>query len=284
MNDNNVPFVSSVFHPTDFSPSSQNAFAHALAVALVRQTELTLLNVGSDGAPSSQEWTQFPGVRETLERWGLLKKGSPRSAVFESLGMKVRKVKARGSNAASSILDYLDRNPVDLIVLSTEGREGLPRWIRPSLAERVARKSRSMTLFVPSGSRGLVSLEHGEIFLRRILIPVDHSPDPYRAMVYASRASVLAAGNPVEITLLHINNGAGIPALNSPSSANCSWQTLERQGDVVEEILRLIEEKNVDLIAMTTRGREGVLDALRGSVTEQVLRRAPRPLLAVPAS
>jgi nucleotide-binding universal stress UspA family protein len=33
---------------------------------------------------------------------------------------------------------------------------------------------------------------------------------------------------------------------------------------------------------MPTRGREGILDALRGSVTEQVLRRAECPLLAVP--
>jgi nucleotide-binding universal stress UspA family protein len=34
---------------------------------------------------------------------------------------------------------------------------------------------------------------------------------------------------------------------------------------------------------MPTAGREGVFDALRGSTTERVLRRAPCPLLAVPA-
>jgi nucleotide-binding universal stress UspA family protein len=33
---------------------------------------------------------------------------------------------------------------------------------------------------------------------------------------------------------------------------------------------------------MATQGHHGVLDALRGSVTERVLRRAPCPLLAVP--
>ncbi len=34
---------------------------------------------------------------------------------------------------------------------------------------------------------------------------------------------------------------------------------------------------------MPTRGRDGVFDALRGSVTERVLRNAHCPVLAVPA-
>ena len=33
---------------------------------------------------------------------------------------------------------------------------------------------------------------------------------------------------------------------------------------------------------MATEGHNGILDALRGSVTERVLRRCERPLLAVP--
>jgi len=35
---------------------------------------------------------------------------------------------------------------------------------------------------------------------------------------------------------------------------------------------------------MSTAGHEGFLDALRGSVTEQVLRHSPCPLLAVPTT
>ena len=34
---------------------------------------------------------------------------------------------------------------------------------------------------------------------------------------------------------------------------------------------------------MTTDGRDGFLDALRGSHSERVLRQAPAPVLAVPA-
>jgi nucleotide-binding universal stress UspA family protein len=54
-----------------------------------------------------------------------------------------------------------------------------------------------------------------------------------------------------------------------------------RQGPVVETILHAADA--ADLIAMPTDGQHGFLDALRGSTTEQVLRRATSPLLALPA-
>ena len=40
---------------------------------------------------------------------------------------------------------------------------------------------------------------------------------------------------------------------------------------------------NVDLVGMPTAGHHGVLDALRGSMTERVPRHAPCPVLAVSA-
>ena len=75
-----VPLVASVLHPTDFSPASNRAFAHALAIALIRQTELTILHVGPEKGPNVK-WTEFPPVRKTMEQWGLLEPASPRSAV-----------------------------------------------------------------------------------------------------------------------------------------------------------------------------------------------------------
>src|SRR5512145_1885613 len=41
-----LPFVRAVLHPTDFSPASEAAFAHALAIALVRETKLWILHAG----------------------------------------------------------------------------------------------------------------------------------------------------------------------------------------------------------------------------------------------
>jgi nucleotide-binding universal stress UspA family protein len=47
------------------------------------------------------------------------------------------------------------------------------------------------------------------------------------------------------------------------------------------EIVRIAEERKVDLIVMATHGRGLVSHALLGSTTERVLRRAPCPVLVV---
>ena len=114
-----IPLVSSVLHPTDFSEASDKAFAHALAIALLRQTELTLLNVG-ESSKDDVPWSSFPPVRETLERWKLLEPGSPRSAVYEELNVEVQKIALRGSNPVRATVDYLDQMPHELVVLATE--------------------------------------------------------------------------------------------------------------------------------------------------------------------
>ncbi len=70
----NVPILQHVFHPSDFSPASEVAFAHALKAALIAKATLTVLHVSPGG---EQNWTEFPGVRQTLERWGMLAEEQP---------------------------------------------------------------------------------------------------------------------------------------------------------------------------------------------------------------
>jgi nucleotide-binding universal stress UspA family protein len=53
------------------------------------------------------------------------------------------------------------------------------------------------------------------------------------------------------------------------------------EGDAVPAILRKAEGTGCDLIIMATHGRTGVGRLLMGSVAEQVLRRAPCPVLTV---
>lgn len=274
----NESFVESVLHPSDFSEASRSAFEHALAIALAGEASLSILHAGG----SDDSWKDYPSVRAPLERWGLLEPGSPRSAVFEKLRIRVEKIHAGGRKPLASVLEYLERHPTDVIVLSTEGREGLPRWLRPSVAARIQQRSETMTLFVPASARGFVSAENGAISLKSILIPIDRDPGPRLALEHAARAATMANG-PVEITLFHVGGAATMPAVDPPEGAGWRWERLLRDGNVVDEILTTARERSVDLIVMTTAGEEGILDALRGSVTEQVVRRSPCPVLAVPA-
>jgi nucleotide-binding universal stress UspA family protein len=277
-----APFIETVFHPADFGAPSESAFAHALAIALVRQSELTILHAGRETL-AEDEWTKFPGVRATLERWGLLEAGSPRSAVFDEFAVHVTKVAIRGRNPTAEMLKYLDGHPMDLIVIGTEANEGRPSWLRQSVAERVARHTEALTLFVPDSSRGFVSADDGSLHLRRILIPVDHHPSSKPAVEYASRIAAAIGDTPVETVLLHVGPEEKAPVLELPDSPACRWERRNIEGDVLETITATADSGDFDLIVMSTAGAEGILDALRGSVTEQILRRVRKPLLAVPA-
>src|SRR5215831_7429414 len=84
-----IPFIESVVHATDFSPASERAFAHALAIAAIRRASLEILHVGTE---RDTDWQHFPHVRGMLERWGLLAPGSARADVAEKLGIRVKKV------------------------------------------------------------------------------------------------------------------------------------------------------------------------------------------------
>lgn len=272
-----IPFVESVFHPSDFSEASEVAFAHALAIALIRRTDFAILHAGGQ---MQENWTRFPAVRRTLERWRMLEPGSPRSAVFEELAVRVTKINARG-NPVKASLEYVQEAHPDLVVLATEGREGLARWMQPSTAQRISRGAGTMTLFVPRGCRPLVSLEDGRLRLRRVLLPVAARPDSARAAVRATRVAAAMGDERVEIARLHVGEDP-FPEMPLPAGEAWSWRDERRAGDAVEEIVAAA--RAADLVVMPTDGRDGILDVFRGSHTERVVRAVDCPLLAVPSA
>jgi nucleotide-binding universal stress UspA family protein len=68
-----------------------------------------------------------------------------------------------------------------------------------------------------------------------------------------------------------------------PPSAGLSVEHRLADGDAAEEVLRAAGETGSDLIVLGTHGRTGLKHLLMGSVAEQVVRKAPCPVLTVKA-
>lgn len=273
----NLPIVRSVLLPTDMSPGSEIAFQHALAIALLRQTSLTMLHV--EGSSKAGE---FPSVREMLERWGLLEEGSSRSAVYENFNVRVKKKVVKG-RPLPVILDYLEKGYVDLVVIATKGSSGVAGWLKPSVSEPLAHRTDTSTLFVPIGRPGIVDPANGQITARKILVPVAEVPDAQNAVTLAARTAIAAHqvhGDPVELHLMHV--GDQMPDLKLPEHEGIRWSQGLQQGDVIDQILRTAEDQHADLVVMASDGRSGIMDAFRGSHSEQIVRLVPCPLLVVP--
>ena len=60
-----------------------------------------------------------------------------------------------------------------------------------------------------------------------------------------------------------------------------SAHTEVRSGNAVEEIIRYADEVNADMIVIATHGRSGLSHILMGSTAEQVIRKAPCPVLTL---
>lgn len=269
--------LESIFHPSDFSAASEIAFVHALKLALATGAKLRMLHAGSHASMED-----FPGVRETLERWRVIPEDSPKSAVA-ALGIDVAKVLVTDDEPVSACLAYLEETPADLIVLAVHQNEGKMRWLSNSIGKPLARRAGEITLFIPHGVDGFVSKTDGSLSLANILIPVTSKPRAQPALDASSRLIDVLALDRGTVTLLHVGSEGDMPALKvPPSPSGFRWQRWVRAGDPVETILAAAAELSADLIVMTTDGPDGFLDGLRGTTSERVLQRADCPVACLP--
>jgi len=142
------------------------------------------------------------------------------------------------------------------------------------------------------------------IGLKRILVPIDFSACSKKALQYA----VPFAGQfHAEVVLLHVSSlnymvaegfgGIDLPTLREDLIQDAEKQLGEilgsldsdqmtatlvvREGRAATEIVDLAKTENIDLIVMSTHGYSNIKHVLLGSVTENVVRHAPCPVLVV---
>ena len=141
-----------------------------------------------------------------------------------------------------------------------------------------------MTLFVPKGLEGFVSARDGSVSLTSILVPVAATPAAQPAVHAAARMASRLNCPAGVFTLVHVGEKTDMPQLQLPEVPGWRWSTEIRTGDIIEGIIESASAVHAGLIVLTTDGRNGFLDALRGSHSERILQKTPCPLLAIPAS
>jgi nucleotide-binding universal stress UspA family protein len=268
-----------IFHPTDLSPASDIAFAHALKLAMAALGELRIMHVDPD-IPQT-DWSGLPRVRETLTRWGVLPPGSSQQDVVR-LGLHIEKILAYHEEPTRSLEQHLKRHPADLLVLATHQPDVIERLVSKAVAEPLARHARIPTLFIPDGTNGFVNLHDGHVRLHNVVIPICHAPSPQAAIGAAPRLADDLQSTQITFTLLHIGPPDTLPTVDRIDRPGWTWQTTVRTGDIVDAITS--HSETADLLVMATEGPHGLLDAIMGSTTERVVRQIRCPLLTIPVA
>lgn len=200
-------------------------------------------------------------------------------------------VQIRTGEPASEIVKYALLEGVSLLAMPTHGRDGASRLSSGSVTEAVLRHSPVPMLMCnePERQRAGHSLDR----LKRILMPVhtEAAAEPILPMITG-----LAQQFGAEVVLYHDERGVNDvgESLEPPEAARaleaCALRLstagvrvarVQATGaPVASDILNKINELDIDLVAMTTHGRSGLMRGLFGSVTEAVLRHSPCPVLA----
>lgn len=266
----------SILHPNSLRASDDKAFDHALALAVKFRSDLSILHVDED-KKEEHEWDRFPAVRQRLFEWNLLDEDASQADVEKLLGIGIKKIDAKYVNPVAATLGFLEKESAELVVMSNGGRKGMKQWLSPSVSEPIARKANIPCLFIPDAARGLVAPDSGLIQLRKILIPVTAKPSHWPAIEIVGRLCEELEIDDPEISCLHV--GKDYPDLSHRSALKFEIKMAE--GDVAGAICE--EAESVDLVVMVTEGHTGILDAIMGSTTEQVIRQSPCPVLTVPS-
>ncbi len=253
---------------TDGSTESEHAFAAMMPVVRSDAPEVTVLYVVEHAERSTED--RVAKACETLRETGVhahlvVRHGQPADQIVRA------------------------GNEMDLVVMATHGRGGLQRILMGSVTEAVIRRLEVPILVTRPGTpvrtwdRLVVALD-GSVRSEQIL------PDvvPLARRLKASVELVQSVLPPITMTGLGEIPGAQIadnpmPYLESVkarlSSEGVSASAVVLQGRAASELLRHVREQGASLLCMTTHGRTGLARALLGSITDEVIRRAPCPVL-----
>ncbi len=223
---------------------------------------------------------------------------------IKEVGGKSVKIKSEilAGHPAQEILDYADKADAGLIAMSTHGRSGISRWALGSVADKVLRMTRRPVLLVRAkGARPDVR-EKG--ILSKILVPMDGSKLGEAVIPYVEG---LASRLKTEVMVLQVlspdwfiegHQRQQLEWLRTSAQDYLDNMTaqLKQKGivtkakftevkmdTVAEEIVKLADESNADLVAMATHGRWGVSRWTFGSVADMVLHTGHTPVMLVSA-
>ncbi len=272
--------------PIDFSKPAQIAVDVAVDIALHANAQLILMHVVEEASGTSfnitGEVNVSGGWENKLFTMRLIEKSKKQMAkTFEDVkatGVKVKQ-EVRIGTAFHGIRDIITEQKVDLVVMGTSGRTKIVEGMFiGSNTERVVRHSKCPVLTVhkkpaTTDFKNIVyatSMSKDEETFSRI---VRTTQQMYDATVHLVRINTPGNFQRDTVVKKYMQDFAKKLQLKN--------YTLNIFNDLSEEegIIYFADSINADMIAMATRGRTGFAHVLAGSIAEDVVSHARRPVL-----
>src|SRR5213593_469047 len=126
------------------------------------------------------------------------------------------------------------------------------------------------------------------IHIKKIMVPVDFSKASKKAVNYGLSLALEFDARLILANIVPYDSLAYLTAkarllelIPTELRERIDFEVIVKSGDVRQELLGIVEEKEIDLVVMGSRGRSYVERLLLGSVTERMLRKLHVPILTV---
>ncbi len=270
--------------PTDFSKTSIIALETAFEIAKKANSDVYVLHVVEEATPDSYlisgEW-QKDNWDDRLFTFKLLEKAKkqleklvqePRFSAVKLVG------ELRLGNPFHGMNAIIAEQKVDLVVMGTRGQTNLESMVIGTNTERIVRHSRCPILTVhkkPASTdfKNIVyatTMSKEEEVFSRI---VKRTQQIYNSTIHLVRINTPGDFQRDNIVKDYMSKFA--------KSLQLKNFTINVYNDLNEEegILYFADSIDADLIAMATHGRTGFAHVLAGSIAEDVVNKAKRPVL-----
>ncbi len=264
--------------PTDFSNEAENAVKVAAQLARYHDCEIILLNMlelplnqlNTTGSP-----TDLP---EAVYFMKLAHKAFEKVLDRDYLkGLKITEM-VDFNEVSTGILDTCKKHNVDLIIMGSHGSEGLKELFIGSNTEKIVRTSNTPVLVIKN--------EHAHFDINEFVFASDFKNDNKETYKQAVKLAELFRA---KIHLLYVNTPS-----NFTTTATSKVRIMEfiegntfsnftiniYNDDTVEKgILNFSKIIDADLIGISTHGRQGIAHFFNGSISEDLVNHAKRPVI-----
>lgn len=275
-----MPFTK-IYVATDLSEPAQRATAQAARLAKAAGATLVVLHV-YDPVPEFSLGPEATGVK--LEKLRRLAEEQLEATIASKYDVPVDTKVVVGADVAGTICKVVEEGGADLLVVSSLGRTGLPRFLLGSVAERTVREASCPVWVVREGeelpARFQVCTDlsagaaNGIELTREVMASVGGKAelvhalqDPAQPLALETRRSVERERRE-ELSVLYTATFGGEPRVTVTSGSS-----------PVQAIIAHAERTSPDVLVLATAGRTGLERLLIGSVAERVVRFAPCSVL-----
>lgn len=264
--------------PTDFSNMADNALNVAVQLARKHHAEIYLLHtldlpLAQIDAMSSQ--SELP---EALFFMKLANKRFDNVLKRDHLrDISVHQV-VEFDETLSGILESCKKNNIDLIVMGSHGVSGLKEMFIGSTTEKVVRSSKIPVL--------VIKKEHEDFEINEFVFASDFSKESEQTY---KQAIELAETLEAKLHLVMINTpnrfmttgeaNKRIGKFLASSDFDNYVVHIYNDETIEEGILNFSESVSADLIGISTHGRQGIAHFLNGSISEDLVNHAGRPVI-----